>query len=480
MSAPSFVDPAVAGSQGYRSPNYQGSYQQWVYRVSRSMADRYMRGDQGMLDGLSGATGGIGQPDGADFGSAAGGKTGTISYQTYDFFEKYVSTYARDPWVTGQFGPPPSVQATWEDPNVTTGGTYTQRAADAAAQAALDRQRDIDVATIGANASRYAADQQLAGVRERVGADIQVATMQDATARYIAEGNWGVQKYVAQLQESGALERLKLELGQRDEELAQQAVAERDRHHEAMVGLIMEVAKYDSELGSKPRNWPAYALWLQNRGEVVNALNLATVAQLMPETEMDPASVANAASGSPAAGVAAISAYQTSQAQTAAASVQGATGAQDLRTATGGPSTQAPAPTAAATPPAQAYSYNGIDLNNQNYTQLANQILGLGGAGSQPASKEQLQAMYDSTATAGNGRAGSYSGWGGAGTNAVGVNVNTMGQKEDFRRFSSLLPSQQEIRVGGAESAGVYAPDYVEQMQRSRPKGAASGAAAWG
>ena len=491
---PTFIDPGVAAGSGYASANYHGSYEEWLYRASRSMAERYMAGDQGMLDSLSGATGSIGQPSRADFGSSGGGKTGTISYQTYDFFENYLRAHgSSDSYITSSFGAPPSSRATWDDVEAKYNGTF----ADKAKEAGLDRAStekiaaghdaaSIATANIGAAASNYAADRGLEGVRLRVGADISIATMEDATRRYIAEGDWGVQKYVAELNNTGAMDRLKLELGQRDKELAQRAIEAQNQHHEAMVGLALEVAKYDAELGSQPRNWLAYASWLGNRGMVINGLNLATVANMMPENQVSPQEMAS--SGIPGASVAAV--QQASTAAAAAGVNRDGTAANGTgvigdasKAMTPGAAESAQTTTATTqqqsaqqqTQQQQPMNVAGIDLNSTDYAGIAKKLLGITGNDGGAPTTQQLQSAYDAT-----GKGPGFGAWQGATTNRLGMTVNPMGQKEDYRQFSNLLPSQQDMRVAAAGSVGKYEPDFVKEMQRSRPKGGVSGVAAYG
>ncbi len=491
MSSPTFLTPSAANSQGYSTQDYAGSYQEWLWNAARTLAENYARGIRD-FDNFSGSTSGIGQPNASDFGA------GRVSDQTYSFFQNYLQSNSGDPWIASQFGTAPGRGATYTnaaqqqiDGQRDIYGTFAQRSAFDAQQGALDRQSALDVANvhagatvqaaqIGAAASNYAADQQLAGVRARVEGDWRIAVLQDATQRYVAEGTWGVQKYVAELQEKGAMDRLKLELGFKDKELAQRALEAKNQHHEAMVALTLEVAKYDQQLAAQPRNWVAYASWLQNRGQVVNALNLATVAASVPESQISPAEVAN--SGAPGAGIAATQEAQTqAEAERVTAGNMTPEGAAPVQA----PDAQAPKQNEASPAPGPVatqsqYSVNGIDLSNTNYSDLANQLLGLGGGGGAPPTTEQLQAAYDSTATAGDQHQPGFQGWGGASTNRLGMNVNANGAKEVWSRFSKLLPSQQEMRVGAVESTGKYAPDFIEEMNRARPKGNPQGAAAWG
>ena len=99
----------------------------------------------------------------------------------------------------------------------------------------------------------------------------------------------------------------------------------------------------------------------------------------------------------------------------------------------------------------------------------------------QPPSAGDLQATYDSiAATGGQTGQGSYGGGPQTVTTSQGVNVNVRGDKVRYDEFTDLLPSQQHMNVGAAEAGGKFAPDYLEEMERSRPKGAAAGAASYG
>jgi hypothetical protein len=487
MTDPVFRNPDAGLAAGMRSTNYAGSFDDYLWRNSRVLAEAYMRGElpPGSLTMDMSPIGEASTGDWASgqvLGDGKNGGTGRITEQTYQFFYNYLKAYgSQDPYLIQRFGEPPTRMATWEDPNVVTQGTFAQKSAENA----LDRTTQQNIANtyagasvqsaqISADASRYGADQQLAGVTLSVNNAWRTAQLDDATRRYIAEGDWGVQKFIVQAQESGAMDRLKLELGQRDKELAQAAIGERDRHHEAMVGLVLEVAKYDSQLAGQPRNWVAYAAWLQNRGMVVNGLNLGAVAQMLPETSLNPMEIANSANAQGAA----IAAVQTAE---AAASAQASGGQQSssagtqqqtAATTTGGQGQQQQEAAAGG------YTVAGVNLDSTDYTGMANQLLGIGGGGGTAPTTEQLQQTYDSIQ--GQGRQPNFGAWGGPTTNSLGMVINPNGAKRDFRRWSSLLPSQQEMDLGAVASVGKYEPDFVQEMQASRPKGATRGAAAYG
>lgn len=463
--------PASPGS-GLISNNYQGSYQEWFYRAVASMSARYAAGDQSLLDGLSGATGSIGQPNRIDFGNK------TESLQTRQFFESYLRAYGgSDPYILQQFGPPPSKQASYEeDPNSASSinGTWKDRSAFEAAESEKDRASAERIAA-GNNAANIAAanisaNAQIESTRMRVGADLSIATMENATRRYIAEGDWGTQKYIAELQEKGAMDRLVMELGDREKDRAQRALFEANRHGEAMTSLAIQVAAYDADLAAQPRNWVAYAAWLKSRDVVVNGLTLAMASDMVPEDAIDPATVAQV---SPTA------ALQAAQAPAGLTSGQsgGSTSATgenpfSLPNATQQTPTLAPNQTA---PSAQQLG------QTTDYGALAKQLLGMNPAAPSVdlATPEALQATSNTLST--SGKVPSFGAWNGPKTNSLGFTPSqASGQSVNYRQFSNLLPSQQEMKFGEVASIGRYIPDYVKEMEASRPKGQATGAAAFG
>lgn len=457
------------------STDYQGSYDEWVYRTARAMAENYARGIA-EWEQFSGMTAGLGQPNQADFGSAANGSTGYISESTYDFFVRYVERYGMDdPYIQNTYGAPPQRRATYgQDPNDPAARDAASRDFEAR-ENALDREF-----TAGENAADRAhamaiATMQEAGATARVAMQVEndwkIAVMRDATDRYIAEGNWGVQKYIAELQEAGAMDRLKLELGMRDKELAQRAIEEKNRHHENMVSLALEVAKYDAELAAEPRNWIAYAAWLGQRDTVINGLTLSMAADLVPEDQAINA-LAMGGQSIPGSGVA----MQMSL---------------DMLTGASGGSAQPGVDPFAQTAPisnnlaqnpqgTQPLQPAGIDLQSTNYGDIAKQLLGLNpaqnAAGTGPPSTNTLQQTYNST----QGNKAGFSAWKGPTTNALGMQVDPQGHKVDYRQWSDMFPSIQEMRLGAVQSVGKWLPDYGKELERSRPKGGASGSVSWG
>lgn len=447
MSSISSFQPS---NSNYPTNGYEGTYEEWVQRSARALAERYAAGDQSVIDSMSGATGNIGQPARADFGS------GAVSEQTYDFYARYVNAYASsDPYLAQQFGQPPTKKATFagQDPNSPSQVAAANNAAAAERQASANASAERISAADNASREKIA----FAGFAN----DMAIAQMRDATDRYIAEGNWGVQKYVAELQESGALERLKLELGMRDKELAQRALEEKNRHHENMVNLALEVARYDAELGQEPRNWLAYAAWLGNRDMVVNGLNLAMAADMVPE-DVAAAEAANTAGGPGA--VAASMSITVQQQQLASGASGGSTSPQSVQGT-------------------QPYTVAGVDINSTDYAGIARQLMGMApGAQTTVPTQQELQAAYDSTNTQNTAQRPQFGSWGGPTTTKQGVEVNAQGHKENYTNFKNLLPVQQEMRLGAVQGVrgkfGVN--DFLAEMERSRPKGTTSGAASYG
>jgi hypothetical protein len=280
-------------------------------------------------------------------------------------------------------------------------------------------------------------------LREQIESNEKIAFMNDATQRYLEEGRWGVQKYIAELQESGAMERLVLQLGLGEKELAQRATEERNRHHENMVGLTLEVAKYDTELASQPRNWLKYGEWLKRRGQVVNGLTLSMAAQ--EAGDIDPGEIAN--SDEPGAALAAL---QEAQEQQAA--------------------------------PPSPYTVNGIDLQTQNYEQLLNQLLGPQAATTEDYAPANLQGILSDLDTSkppaqqqgGGGQAGGFS------LQDGDLQFETQGTKHDYRRFANMTPTKQQMAAGAVEYMGKPLDDFLYEMNQSRPKGGAVGAGAYG
>ena len=465
------------------SNDWQGSYEEWLDIAARTMAENYARGNK-EWEQLS--FGGIGQPRAQDFGTGANGGTAHISDQTYLFFKNYLKEHAgSDPYIINQYGTPPAKHATFE-PNPNGAGAI-QAAHDASATAIADAQNKSaekvaaghDAASI--QSAQIGADAQIKSTGMRIEADKQIASMEDATRRYIAEGDWGTQRYVAELNDKGATARLQMELGMRDKELVQRTVAETNRHGEEMTKLALAVAQYDSELAASPRNWLKYAAWLQNRGMVVNGLNLAMAADLVPDNQISPADVANTTGSG-------IAAMQTAQ-QTQQAQISGQSGGsvgygndQQLNQmpviAYGNDGQQNAVPKqtqiAPATKPPTAAELN-TQAGSGNYADIARNLLGANGLGQDNApTSGDLNAIGAGLQTSGK-RIASFGAWNGPTTNALGMTVGEpTGNKVDYRQFSNLLPSQQEMKFGAIESIGRPTADYTKEMELSRPKGAAN------
>lgn len=534
MAAPVTYTGTTPGA-GYSAPDYHGSFEEWVEMTARGMLSRYVAGDQSMLDSMTMSTSGLGQPDRNDFGSgrAAGNSNGqgAYSFGTQAFFEAYVrraaENYTRgqiDPFMFGGNGqggattPPPSRHATFGiDPNSPSAQNQQNNDAQAAMQAAQDkatgeRQAAHDTAAANMQAASDTAAYQR--VKYQVDSAWNTAVMEDATRKYVAEGDWGVQKYVADQNNKGSMDRLILQLGAADKDRAQQAIAEQNRHHESMIGLTLEVAKYDAELSKQPHNWIAYATWLNNRGLVINGLNLAMAADAVPAQSLSPAEIAQS---SP------IAAYQagTSQGQIPTSSfaspTQNPTFSPDGQSPPGTVNTTQPEQTGfgvtanqtasqgtgmavggvAATPinqggpdttgqgapeqtgfGATANAAGSQNLNSTDYAALARNLMGIT-PDTQAPSTGALQAAYNGLNTQGRGGGiGALNQGSGMATNSLGMTVNTVGAKENAVGFNNLTPDAQDMKLAAANSGGVSDRDFLYSLQRGRPKGGASGGVA--
>jgi hypothetical protein len=461
-----------ANALGMVTPDYSGSRQEWETRVLRDLLDNYAWGRGGMPGYGNGS---IGQPNPADFGNQ------TISGQTYSYFERYVKQFgANDPWITQNYGAPPTRNATYvPDPNspASIQGTYAERAKEAAQERA-SRER----IAAGQNAAQIAAaniqaNAQITATRMQTENAWRIAQLDDATRRYIAEGDWGTQKWVTEANNAGAMARLQLELGQRDEELAQRAVEERDRHGEAMTGLALEVAKYDAELAASPRNWLKYAAWLKDRDILVNGITLAMAAQEVPDAMINPAAVAQSTGDNLAA---AQTAQEAQTGQPAAPPTDAGGGAA----ASPAPGTgQAPAPAPQGTTDTPGPRAAAAAPHQETPAEMARRLLGSFQQTSAETTPEALQATVNSLGTTGQGGAFKSNASGGTATNAQGINIpEFQGKDVDYRNFGRLLPVQQQMKAGAVASvrgdAGVS--DWVAEMNKSRPKGGNALAATFG
>lgn len=464
-SRPTFGGPQDAFAAGYFVTNYNGSWQQWRDGVVSAMIQAYIRGDQSMLDRMAGATGPIGQPNRDDFGSATGGNNGQVSTATRMFFERFVDMYwDSDPYIKEMFGNAPQrTDLQYERPWLTSDEQIKL--------AQQQMEKDWAIANLQAGT-------QLTIARERNATDIAIANMENMTRRYIAEGEWGVQREIAALAEMGRLTSFVMELGFRYDDLALRAQQERNRHHEAMVALVTEVAKYDAQLAAEPRNWIAYASWLQNKGMVVNQLTLGVAAQAIADSDIPQTVVSNSTAGQSLGGM--ISTYlgmiqQTYQRGLAGPAGGGSGGAGSA----GGPNPNSdftftiPGTNISFdyTPPDKsAFSTEtGVD-----YGQLLNEI--------SPQKKfdlEQLQEAYAGVDASGGARdtSGYYAG---PTTNALGMSVNPLGHKNRFSQFLNMSPAQQEMNVAAGSSVGKPEQDYLKEFTKATPRGKAGGVAQYG
>jgi len=452
-SQPRFGTISEGTGYGFIPIRTRGTYEEWRETVISALTNRYLRGDQSMLDSLSGATGPIGQPNRADFGSAKDGKDGQLSIETYRFFERYVDMYgASDPWLRQMFGDPPSERAEWVRPWLT-----------ADEQIALTQQ---DYETRLAIAQIEAAT-TLQATAMRVGADLQIAAMDNATKRYIAEGDWAVQRELAKMQEAGTMTRFLMDLGFRYDELVVRAQAERNRHHEAMLALITEVAKYDAQLAAEPRNWVAYAAWLKNRDIVVNGMTLGAAAQAFSEADIDPGEFTSTPFGQSIGG---LISYYTAYLNTL-------NGSTSLPTYAGPDAGDVQTGFTFEWTPPNLQAPTGQQLSTQtgfDYKELAKKVLP-----QYNYSTEELQQAY-SDVDASGGATDTEGYWSGPTKNALEMNVNPLGHKNQFQKFLNFTPAQQQMNIGAAASVGRYDKDYIAEFTKATPRGKSSGGIQYG
>jgi len=327
-----------------------------------------------------------------------------------------------------------------------------------------------DVAGIGAASARevaeIGAESRIEGIKLQIASDWAITMVQDATRRFVAEGDWGMQKYVAELAETGAMERLQIEIGFREKALAQEALIAQNQHHEAMIGLALEVAKFDATLAQEPRNWLAYASWLSNRDIVVNGMSLAAAADFV-----DPQLAAAAAAENVELGDAGGLTAQTEIEQQQVAGGEGLEQAQ-LSAPEVTPELAQTATTGQDVP-VSGQNVSGIDLTSTDYANIARQLLGLApGAESEAPSTEQLQETYN--LTTGGRLPGEGPGWM---QNAQGMQIQGRGDQVRYDKFKDMASTLQEMNLGGVQSVrGKFGiNDFVKELERSRPKGSASG-----
>ncbi|MCA9824988.1 MAG: hypothetical protein R3C29_15805 [Dehalococcoidia bacterium] len=491
--------------------DYVGSYDDWKAGVVRDLIERYMTGK----GGASTTNSQIGAPDPNDYNLAATDPYAGPSYQTYQYWNTFVDQFgSQSPYIVDNYGPPPDRNASYQiDPNSPAAlqGTFDQRrAADiedrdfAAGEAAKDRSLSrelsaadnaarIQAASISAAASNYAADAaterarlQEAGATQRTSMQIEAswreAQLADATRRYIAEGEWGTQRWVTEANNQASMERLNAQLGFQREELAQRAIEEQNRHHATMVSLALEVARYDAELAASPRNLYAYAAWLSNRNIVVNGMTLSVAAQEVPIESIDPAEVAATGDN--------LAAIYTAQDQEGAAPAGGTSDPAAIQATEMVASGQVPQQTTATqfangAIPQTSTSPGAEQLAGEtDYQSLANQLLGQNPLQPNEAdvSTQNLQSIENNLQTAGRNVA-SFGSYTGPTTNSLGVEIQEpSGHLADYRQFTALLPSEQDAKLAGVESirgpSGVS--DWIGELEKSRPRGKATGVSSFG
>lgn len=503
MTYPTPTSVGGAANIGMVTPDHAGSYEEWYDRVVGDLVTRFVSGEGGEGWADPSFSSPWGRPDANDYGNPEG----TVSWATVNFVENYVTNEAANsPYITSTYGAPPTRHATYvQDPNSASSvqGTYAERAADQARENALNRERDLELqarsdaaanyrAELGASVERegIASRERIAGMQEagatqrtqmQIDASWREAQLADATRRYIAEGDWAVQKWVVETQEAGALERLQLQLDFEREALAQEAVAEANRHQENMIGLALEVAKYDAELASNPANLYAYAAWLQNRNIVVNGMTLAMAQQEVPIQAIDPAEVANT-TGDNIAGLAQQQALVTGASGGSAQPTTPEQLQEIIAGATGAPAGTTAQQLAGGAIPQQQPSPSAEQLGaSTDYGALANQLLGLNPLAPNEAdtSQQNLQAIASGLNVGGNAQTpAGFGAYGGPRTNALGVEIpQVTGQEVDYRKFTNLLPTEQQGVFAGVKSLRGQAgqTDFIAEMERSRPKGKLSG-----
>lgn len=498
-----FTNPGEASSFGYGSFGYTGSYEEWFDRVVADLITRYKTGQGGSGWAAAGFSTAYGSPDPADFNNP----DGTLSPRTVQFIENFVRNEgATSNYILSAFGPPPTQHVQYApDPN-SPASIQDDAQEFTAEQNALDRelewnmfQEDAAIRREQIAANLQIAAMQEAGATERVRMQIEAswaeAQLAAATQKYIAEGDWAVQKWVTTENNKAAMERLQAQLAFDREALAQQALAEKNRHHETMIALALEVAKYDAELAASPRNWLKYAAWLQNRDVVVDGMTLAMAAQEVPEQAIEPAEVFEA-TGDAVAGIEALVERQGMVDGTSGGSSKEVT-AEQMRAMLEGQGQQVQQAIQSGTLPqgaqqqqGQLAQRTGASLGVEelegvtDYSNLVDQLLGsnpLAGKSSEAITAD-LQAIADSLSTAGNKRSG-FGAYGGPTTNAQGVQINEVAGKDvDYRSLMKMLPSEQEAKFGSIESVrGPYGvADWLAEVERSRPKGQTQGATAYG
>jgi hypothetical protein len=111
---------------------------------------------------------------------------------------------------------------------------------------------------------------------------------------------------------------------------------------------------------------------------------------------------------------------------------------------------------------------------NFNYADLANQILP-----QYNYSTEELQQAYDDVDASGGAR-DTEGYWSGTTKNALGMEVNPLGHKNQFQTFLNFTPAQQQMNIGAASSVGRYDKDYIAEFTKATPRGRSSGGIQYG
>lgn len=492
-----------AGNIGMVTPDYTGSYDEWFDTAVGTLLREYKTGAGGQGWADANFTSPYGRPDPADYGD----ERRLTSLNTVRFIENYVKNEGtRSPAIQELVGSPPDRRATYvNDPNSASSiyGSFADKAKESALDRAAEREK-WQGQEAGANARAemsaaveregIASRERVAGMQEagatqrttmQIDASWREATLADATRRYVAEGDWGTQKWVVEKQEAGSLQRLQLQLAFNREALAQDAIAEKNRHQESLIGLALEVAKYDAELAGNPANLYAYAAWLKNRNVVVNGMTVAMAAQEVPLNAIDPAEVAGAGDM-----VGALTQQQALVSGQSGGSQQQVTPEQlqqIIQSTSGAPAGTTAQLLAGGAVPQQQTSPSAEQLGQtSDPAALANQLLGLNPVAPNAAdvSQPNLQALASGLNVAGTApTAAGFGAYGGPRTNALGVEIpQVSGQEVDYRKFAALLPTEQQNLLGGVKSVRSSAgmTDFAKELELSRPKGRVAGAFSFG
>ena len=445
------------GDTTVAAPDYEGSSQEWEEYVYLALLDRWYQDPS--FTGFSLPTDGLGiigaKPQPGD----------PVSQHAQQFIRNYIRRHgSNDPWIAQHFGKRPDRSATYQTQE--TEFLYKAR---------------ID----------------------------------DLTRRYIAEGEWGVTRYVEELREQGMMDRLALELGFKREELVQRAIEERNRRDEALRAMSLDAAQF----GMNPRNMFAYAAWLAGNNLPVTPQAIAMAQQEVPVDQLHPQITEQFAG--PLAALDQVHAAEQSGGDLGAPPPEYGGIVDTQQPAAGGQKTT---PAAGSTPPSGSMASTSMtpdtprgqegaakptadQLSQEpgtatvkplepgplgqpqhidptvsaqptlNITQLLQQYgttapsqLDPYGLHPEAPTVQQLQSITDSLRTSDTPQPTRTLPMGDV--NALGVKIpEAHGSQVDYRQFSKLLPSQKDQKLSGVSSVGRDERDYFTEIDRSRPRG---------